>query len=207
MAGRCFAGNMPRVESQFAQHVGIAEHLFGEYTKAVPAFVTALKRFIAAGGGGPLVTTSEQAVVEMFENKAAVAQNAAQSAWLDAWSQLDQARAIASQRGRDVATYDHVRASSRSFAAGASFDAGEWMLDAGSRDTAVRIFQWQSGPAELIRQGIDALRAAMPEVAITTPATSGEIPQLRSSNVLWVVGLLVVGALAALGYLAWRTLR
>jgi hypothetical protein len=191
-------------DMQFGQHVGIAEHLHGEYAKAVNAFSIALRRFMAASSGGPAMSTGEQAVLEKFENAVAVAQNEAQSAWLEAWSQLDQARTIASARGRDLARYDALRAGARTFGAGATFDEGEWLLEPGTRDLAVRRFQWNSGPVAQIRHGIDALRAAMPEVEIAIPLAT-DVPQLKSSKVLWIVGLIVVAALVGLAVLAMRS--
>lgn len=187
------------MDVQFAQHIGIAEHELAQYAPAAAAFeraVASCRRFSQPGR-----TEEERDQQTAFEDTALRRQHAAQTHWIELWSHLDQARAVAHGRGRDVSVFDKARATAREYGSGAVYDAGEWRPDPDTPPLYMRDVKYVLGPPELPRIAIDALRLAMPEVDIPSPAASAELPQLRrSSKLLWIIaglGLAIAIALVA----------
>jgi hypothetical protein len=161
---------------QFAQHLGVAEEL-------VRQFETIPRRMTAKMSGEQIAQLREEA----------------RAAWIGAWDQLTQARDIAVGRGRSVADYDEAR----------RLAADIWVSSVQTEINALvhsvggykRTVSWRSAPTKPAKDGIAALRAAVPEAEglfIAPPTPHVDLSPSRTW--WWLVPAVLIGLLV------WRFL-
>jgi hypothetical protein len=152
----------------FAQHVGVAEELLGQF-KGIPDRLD-----------GEQVT---QDVLDLLKAEARVA-------WEGLWDHLGQAREIARSIGRDVGAYDEARRIAGDIWLRAiDVDIGPWQRTfSGGRSRAIT---WRNAPTEPATDAIEALRAVVPEAAVLVASAPPPETDLRRHG-WWRVMVAVV---------------
>jgi hypothetical protein len=169
----------PAAANQLGQHIGIAEDQL-VMIEALPARLEQVR-------DGRGMTN---------ELMGLLARQWAQG-WERAWQQLEEARALVAQRGRDVKAFDAARAAAgdiwNDVAKGRAVAAGNSVH-----------WTWENVSTQPARDAIAALRMAVPEVVVVQPAPlDASAMDLSPTSHKVVQALQVVGGLALAGFVIW----
>lgn len=170
----------------FSEHLSIAFGLAEELVATVPRFEHLVRIGVAEG----------------LES---VARQIGRS-WEMLWSQLDDARSLATRRGRDVSTYDRARVNAKDLSSGAAqVEIGEW-LDAGL-NAKERTVQYRIPRLEPALDAMEALKLSVPEAQIVRQPEAPDLRSARRGPWKWILIAIVVALGVAVASFEWNLLH